>query len=364
MTVLHSVARYSVSLIHLNVPWCVSPDLSQLRRLVTVAVPPIYLFCLVFLLFVASYIRPFSRYIKRPKVGETFFVVLIVAYEPLAVFATFTLSCSVLFGDDIRLYADPNVVCFDATHLPYAIAAICLLIVIIPLPALLIYGARDSHAITDSSKITWIKRLSQACARSYNKETQWWVGVTLWRRFLIAALAATITTDLTTRQAVLFSVCLALLLFNAIVLPYRSDTANKYELVLLANLALISAFSMNDLSAVSLPKQVAFSYILLVVLAWPDVSIIIIAVYNNKQRFSRLFAWITRKASNDETETLRDRVRLGTATTSFITDTEKDMQTNSETEDAWSRSSSEIRDPLLISSTRDKLILKDQQSAE
>ena len=344
MSLLHSVAHYTVSLIHFNFPLCVAPHLSQLLRFVIVAVPSLYLFFLVFILFVSSYLRRLSRYVRleRSKIGETFFVVLIVAYEPLAVFCTFTLSCTVLLGDDVRLYADPNIICFDGNHLPYSIAAICVLFALIIVPALLIYGAQDSKSSVDSvGNSNWFSLLSKACARSYTKERQWWVGITLWRRFVIAALAATITTDLTTRQLVLFSVCLAFLLFSAVVLPYRSDAANKYELLLLTNLSLIAALGINDVTVVSHTKQVSFSYIVLFLLAWPDVSIIILAIYK------RCTPCWKRKQDYNETGTGGDMVHPESQTTSF---TEADLDGKSSCKNPWEEASSEMRDRLLNSS--------------
>lgn len=339
VSLLHSVARYTVSLIHLNFPLCVAPYLSELPRLIVVAVPSMYLFFLVFILFLASYLRRVSHYVRRPKVGETFFVVLIVAYEPLAVFCTFTLSCTVLLGDDVRLYADPNIVCFGGEHLPYSIAAICVLCILIIFPALLIYGARDSTSSTDSTG--WFRFLSKACARSYTSKRRWWIGITLWRRFVIAALAATITTDLTTRQIVLFSICLALLLFSAVILPYRLDAANKYELLLLTNLSLIAALGINDVTIVTHTKQLSFSYILLALLAWPDISIIILAVYKNRKRC--VSCW-KRQQNQGETGTEGDREHQGSQTTSF---SEVDSDGKRNCGGPWEASTSEMRDRLL-----------------
>lgn len=138
---MNEFAGYTVSAFQLNAPWCVVPDLDSLQRLVLRAFPSVYLFFLVLLLFLGSYITPSARYINRARVADTFLLVLIIAYEPLASFALFSLSCTVALDDESRLFADPSIICFSHRHLPYAITAIVVLSVfLLPLPVILLFA--------------------------------------------------------------------------------------------------------------------------------------------------------------------------------------------------------------------------------
>ena len=236
--------------------------------------------------------RPFSKYIQRTEVTNTFFLVVIIAYAPLATVACFWLSCSVRVGRDLRLFADPTTVCFSGDHLPYAVTSIILLVAfLIPLPGLLVYALRAK----DSAKKGWFYRLAQLCTFRYKESRQWWIGVTLWRRLFLIAVAAVVPSVLETRQLVLFVATLLVFFLSALVEPYKSTNANRYEFVLLANMCLLAALSINEPDRLSVAKQTVLPTLLVVIIGWPTVSILVIALYKNKHNFKRSYSWLEQK---------------------------------------------------------------------
>lgn len=272
--------------------FCVHPHLTELDRLLVDAVPSLYLIFLVAIVFAASYARPFSKYIQRAEVTNTFLLVVIVAYAPLATAACFWLSCSVRVGGDVRLFADPTEICFSDNHLPYAIASIILLTAfLIPLPGLLVYAVRGKN----SARTGWFYRLAKLCTGRYKESRQWWIGVTLWRRLFLTGVAAVVPSLLETRQVVLFVATLLLFFLSALSEPYKSKNANRFEIVLLANMCLLAALSINEPDRLSTGKQTVLPLLLAAIVGWPTVGIISIAIYKNRDSLKRLYRWFERK---------------------------------------------------------------------
>ena len=109
--------------------------------------------------------------------------VLVYSYVTLK-FTSISLLWCVQLGHRTVLSLDGSVQCFSSKHLPYALLAIAILVVIIiPAPLILLCPRTRRHI--------QFKGLVDEASRLYRHKRCWWAGVNLLRRIAVTALGLT-----------------------------------------------------------------------------------------------------------------------------------------------------------------------------
>lgn len=158
------------------------------------------------------------------------------------------LACHSFDGQQV-LYGDASVVCFDSSHLPWGILALCtLMLLAIPLPVLIVM--LRSHPK--------IKPLVDVYLSFVKDDRYWYIAYGLTRRIVICIISVYVANE-QARQVSLAMIILFLFFLHFIIQPYRRPIDNLWEAFFLSFGLAFAILSIVPMPPNSQTKKLAYA---------------------------------------------------------------------------------------------------------
>ena len=166
------------------------------------------------------------------------------------------------FSDVTKVYThlSPNTEYFHGRHLAYGmIAILCIITVVIGLPVLLLLEPFINHKI-NFTKIKPILDQFQGC---YKDKYRWFAAYYMICRLVIISISIVFTSNDSTAQYLLITVCAVIVLVHLMIKPYNSNILNIFDAILLLFLVLATILLLIDFTESNLAIQVTFLLLIL-----------------------------------------------------------------------------------------------------
>ena len=198
--------------------FCLSEDMERIEAKTILITQPAVLFAL---LFIFQLVQQFSYGLKvmnqvfklqreiKDIVHRVLWLCILYSSSVLAYVALTLITCVDLVPVKKVLFVDGAVECFKDRHVPYAVAAIMILVVFI-IPPLIILLARDFFMARND----FLRHFFNRAEEIYDRRRQWWMAVSLARRLAFAILL-TVVTDGVSRRLSMTVLSLILLTAHA-----------------------------------------------------------------------------------------------------------------------------------------------------
>ena len=224
--------------------FCVSQAFHSLSYLAFQFAFPSFLLTMVITLALFSRCRPVDRLLTLPRALKAVVFVLLITYANFTYASMNLLEANRLYTTNdpdgqLVLFTNGSVPYADSSHVPLLPPAAFLLIVVTVFPVLAVYFMDHPR----------VRPLSDIYTCYYNDKYRWWIGINLFRRYLIAAIANFMTVTTTQnirfiRQKALTATIFLLTVLQLMCNPLRSKFANVFETTLLVNLCFFSGLNL------------------------------------------------------------------------------------------------------------------------
>ena len=222
---------------------CITSTLDGLGRLAGQYVTPIYLLLLlcVVLLLTRLKLKGLSKYLGNHSFLRALWLVVLITFINIAIITFEIIHCRTvgpLNGTrEFVLVDDPSVRCYEGKHLPFAIIAIVLAVVIIlPFPFYTIF----------LMYIPKMKPITDVYCSYYKDKYRAWVWVSLARRLVLVLLGVFIQ-DTFYRHFFLLIGCIAILIIYVVTWPYQSRVDNHFGFFVTWMLVVLAAITQPDI---------------------------------------------------------------------------------------------------------------------
>eukprot|EP00118_Oscarella_pearsei_P022898 m.268465 g.268465 ORF g.268465 m.268465 type:complete len:1415 (+) comp40528_c1_seq1:23-4267(+) len=252
---------YIVNVVNLDFSFglCFSSNFTALERQAWHYFSPIYTIFLVGLLFSINglKVKCFSRLLSRRNCLNGLWFVIVLSYFRLSSVAFSFLRCVRIQSDDLisspdRFLEDASIGCFVNPHLGLFIGSTLLIaLILIPFPFAILWARRRPT----------FKPFGDVYCAFYRDDRWWWCSVDIVRRLGFVLLDIYVPnqnqSDWKCKALTIYAVFL--LLIQGLAQPYRTTSANVFEVVLIFNLCVLSVLS----SGRALSEKDVYIYVLL-----------------------------------------------------------------------------------------------------
>jgi len=315
-------------------PFCVSDKLTSIHALMLQYISAIYPLCLIAITYACIKLhdrnfrptvwlwRPFHKCFARTRrswdakasIIDVFATFLLLSYLKLLLVSQhllhgITMHNSNGVAESEVLYWDATVKCFSKEHLPYAMAAILILVIFILSPALLLlcYPTKLFRKCSSYCRLRRWQALHvfaekfQGCYKdgvNGTKDFRPWAGLYLGIRIAITAAASTqyhSSYAMGWLLSVIIIVAAAMLI--VIARPYKRNYMNVLESLMLALLGLVSLLILAYLYLLPSEAPLLLPYLITTLISIPQLVLILYIVYH-PLRGRRLVKYITERITN------------------------------------------------------------------
>ena len=165
---------------------CLKERLNTVQAIGLVLSQPALLLLFLFLFWLSARSTQCSKYLRRLQRGRclvpVLWLIILWSYSSVAFTSMWILTC-VKLGNRSVVFTDGSIECFGPSHLPFAVVAIVLIVVIVVgLPVLLMH---QSFWLNHR-----LKGFMDEATHIYEDRFRWWCSANLFRRLVFAATAA------------------------------------------------------------------------------------------------------------------------------------------------------------------------------
>lgn len=236
---------------------------------------------------------PVDRLLTLPRALKAVVLVLLVTYANFTYLAMELLQANRLYTvedpyGELVLFTNGSIKYTDPDHISFLPPAAAILILVTVLPFLAVVFINHPR----------VKPLSDIYTCFYNDKYQWWIGVNLFRRYLIAAIAIFLSVSTTEdisfiRHNALTVTIILLTVLQLICNPLRSRFANVFETIVLINLCFFSGLNIIQSQQIPLP----FLY---VVAFWPYGAGVLLFFYFHRNTIVDICFTCQRKVTSSQ----------------------------------------------------------------
>ena len=321
-------------------PFCVSDKLKNVHALMLQYIPAIYPLCLIAVTYVCIKLhdrnfrpivwlwRPFHKCFTRARrswdsqasIVDVFATFLLLSYSRFLFVSLYLLHGTTVHNsygvaESKVLYVDATVKYFSKEHLPYAVAAILILIIFTLSPALLLlcYPTKLFKKCTSYCRFRRWQALHVFVEKFQGCYKDGVNGTTDFRSlaglYLVVRIVLIASGDAETHKSLALAwllraiVSLATSLLIGIARPYKRNYMNVLESLMLALIGLLSLLILAYQYLLPTEANLLLPYLILTLISIPQLVLILYVLYH-PLRGRRLVKYITGKITNLKTNTI------------------------------------------------------------
>jgi len=265
-------------------PLCLAKNISQIDQQFIHYVHPLAVTIIVETIFQLARVFCMNSTFVRRGTSNIHLIcfLLLLSYSSIATTSLLLLR-SLTFHDvdKVYTYLSPDIEYFHGRHLPYGIIAIlCTLVIVIGLPLLLLLQPFLTHKVN----FTRIKPLLDQFQRCYKDKHHSFAAYYMICRLVIILVIIVNSSSSNTTHLLLLITCTLLFFVQLIVTPYKSETLNIFDGMVLHIMIFATVISLFE----SFGTRV-FSAVIIIMMLLPLITFGIMGLITYKENIKKLF---------------------------------------------------------------------------